>query len=138
MRSVRSRSEVPGTRAGGREEADMKPEIPIFNVSDSTTKMASAIDEAGCLVVTGMMDDQARNQLRTELDPHMDKVSYAEDDQDGEFYPGKTKRITALIARSPETRKLAVHSVTTAICDHHLLPNCEKDHGIGMGIDEFH
>ena len=100
--------------------------IPVFSSNDSSRDMTSAIEEAGCLVVTGMMDDQARNQLKSELEPHLERAPYAKDDQEGEFYPGKTKRITALISRSLSVRELTVHPITTAICDHHLLPNCEK------------
>lgn len=104
----------------------MNPVIPVFHPNDAITDMTSALDEAGCLVVTEIMDNQMREGIRQELQPHLDATPYAENDQEGDFYPGRTKRFTALIDRSAGVRALTVHPVTTALCDHHLLPNCEK------------
>ncbi|MEO2184109.1 MAG: phytanoyl-CoA dioxygenase family protein [bacterium] len=100
--------------------------IPAFSISDNPAEISASLDEAGCAVVQGMFSEEQCAQMRAELDPHLEHALYADEDQTADFYPAKTKRITGLVARCPAVRELAMHPVTTALCDHHLLPNCEK------------
>jgi ectoine hydroxylase-related dioxygenase (phytanoyl-CoA dioxygenase family) len=100
--------------------------IPAFSISDNPAEISASLDEAGCAVVHGMFSEEQCAQMRAELDPHLEHALYTDEDQTADFYPAKTKRITGLVARCPAVRELAMHPVTTALCDHHLLPNCEK------------
>ena len=45
-----------------------------------------------------------------------------------DFYPGHTRRVVALMSRSPTTRELMMHPMAEQLCDRHLLPNCSKYH----------
>ncbi len=61
-----------------------------------------------------------------ELAPHVDAAPVAPSDDPSDFYPAKTRRVTALVARSETVRELVMHPTPTALCDHHLSPNCER------------
>src|SRR4051812_45078185 len=84
--------------------------------------MASALDHAGCLVLTDLADEPARRQLVAELAPHLDAAPVETDDDPAAFYPGLTQRVTALVARSEQVRAMILHPTVTAICDHFLRP----------------
>ena len=56
-----------------------------------------------------------------------------EEDDPTKFYPGHTRRVSALVARSPSiTDRLVPHPLSRQICDTHLLPNCE--HGYQLHV----
>jgi len=85
--------------------------------------MVSALDHAGCLVVTGLAAQPARNRLVAELASHLEAAPVETDDDPAAFYPGLTQRVTALVARSGQVRELILHPTVTAVCDHFLRPN---------------
>jgi ectoine hydroxylase-related dioxygenase (phytanoyl-CoA dioxygenase family) len=85
--------------------------------------MYDALAEAGCLVVRDMFD--ADTAVRAELSDHM-AAARAADDDPADFYPGKTRRVIALMHRSPTMRELMMHPTAEQLGDRHLLPNCNK------------
>ena len=85
--------------------------------------MSSALGHAGCLVVTDLVDQPARNRLAAELAAHLEAAPVETDDDPAAFYPGLTQRVTALVARSEQVRELILHPTVTAMCDHFLRPN---------------
>jgi ectoine hydroxylase-related dioxygenase (phytanoyl-CoA dioxygenase family) len=99
--------------------------IPVLSVDDGPARRAAALDEAGCLVVTGVIDQTLRTAVVDELAPHMEAARVIEADDPAEFYPGRTRRVTGLVARSPAVRELIRHPQSTSMCDHFLLPNSE-------------
>jgi ectoine hydroxylase-related dioxygenase (phytanoyl-CoA dioxygenase family) len=102
-------------------------QIPQRKASDSMEDLQSALAEAGCLVVTDATDEGVRSQVRGELEPHMPDTAGLTDLDDPEaFYPGRTRRTTALIARSEQVRELVVHPISRALYDYHLGANCEQ------------
>jgi len=101
-------------------------DIPIFTADAETEDMLTALDHAGCLVVTGLLDKQTRETISAELAPHMARVRVIDEDDPEEFYPGRTRRTTALLARSNTVaEQLVPHPVATEVCDRFLLPNSE-------------
>ena len=98
--------------------------IPTFSVADSSEMIVSSLGEAGCVVVTGMMDDAARIKVREELAPYMEKVPVTKDDPE-QFYPGHTRRTSALVARSQAVGKLVTDEMSLGLCDQFLTPNGE-------------
>ena len=108
-------------------EADRpQASIPERSATDSPEGLASALDDAGCLVVTGVLDRNGRDRVRAELAPYVDAAPVAASDDPSNFYPAKTRRVTALVARSETVGELVMHPTSTALCDHHLSPNCER------------
>jgi ectoine hydroxylase-related dioxygenase (phytanoyl-CoA dioxygenase family) len=87
--------------------------------------MYAALDEAGCLVVHGMAGADATAAVRAELADHMTAARVA-DDKPGDFYPGNTRRVVALMHRSPTVRELMMHPTVEQLSDRHLLANCNK------------
>lgn len=100
--------------------------IPQFPADGSIDEMKSALDAAGCLVVTDLMNADSRSSVISELAPHMEQARVAEDDDPEEFYPGLTRRITALLTRSDTvTEQLIPHPLAQQMCEAFLLPNSE-------------
>src|SRR5260370_40848626 len=79
-----------------------------------------------------MTDRATRDAILYELAPHLEVVdtgasinkAYEADGGTSNFYPGKTKRITALVARLETFRTFVTHPLMLAACDAILKPNC--------------
>lgn len=99
--------------------------IPECSASDSADSMYAALDEAGCLVVRDVFDQNQIASVKAELSDHMAGARVADDKPD-DFYPGKTRRIVALMHRSPAMRELMMHETVEQLGDRHLLQNCKK------------
>ncbi len=98
--------------------------IPTFNKNAPLDEISAALATAGCAVVHGLTDAQTRAASTSELAPHMETVRVTKHDDPDEFYPGLTKRVSALVTRSPTTTdELMVHPFTKRMCADHLLPN---------------
>lgn len=112
-------------------EAALKPQeavvarIPVHTASDSADLLAAALDEAGCLVVTGLADADARRAVVDELASHMEATPVATEDDPADFYPGNTRRVTALVARSRAVGRMVMEPTSTALCDRLLRTNAE-------------
>jgi ectoine hydroxylase-related dioxygenase (phytanoyl-CoA dioxygenase family) len=98
--------------------------IPQFSHAERPSEIAHALDEAGCVVVTGLLNAADRAAVRDELAPYMTKVKVAEDDP-AAFYPGLTRRASALVARSETVGRMVLHDHSIELCDHFLTPNSE-------------
>lgn len=98
--------------------------IPTYSATTAVDTIANALNEAGCVVVTGVFDESARTRVTEELAPYMDRVSVEEDDP-SEFYAGLTKRTSALVARSEAVGELVVDEMSKKMCDRFLSPNGE-------------
>ena len=96
--------------------------IPRLPGTDPIDDMAAALDGAGCLAVTGLADEAVRNAVVTELAPHLEVAPVKADDP-AAFYPGSTRRVTALVTRSEQVRGLVLHPLVTSLCDRFLGPN---------------
>lgn len=104
---------------------ESRAQIPKFSTGDSIEAMMKALDDYGCLIITDVISEDSLNHLKSELGPFMEKAVITEDNPD-DFYPGRTRRVTAIAARSPEARSLIMHPTSLSLCDHHLAPNCER------------
>jgi ectoine hydroxylase-related dioxygenase (phytanoyl-CoA dioxygenase family) len=112
----------------------MKASIPVLAANDSPARVVEALERDGCVVITGVTDAPTREAVARELAPFLEsadpdisvKAQSKYFVETAGFYPGKTKRITALIAKSAAVRTLTVHPVTMAACEAILGPNCES------------
>jgi len=98
--------------------------IPACTSDDAIGTMSEQLDRAGCLVIEGMAEAEQRRAVRRELAPHLERAEPGVDDPDA-FYPGDTRRITALVARSETVRGLVADPIIDRLCRHHLGANCE-------------
>ena len=55
-------------------------DIPIFPAGTPAAKVNAAFDEAGCVVVTGLLEDDTRTEIHSDLAPHMAAARIIEDD----------------------------------------------------------
>lgn len=99
--------------------------IPTLSADASPDGVAEALDEAGCVVVTGLISEDDRQAVRAELAPYMAKAPIGHDDDPTAFYPGLTRRTSALVARSATVGKLVLDPSSLALCDRFLTPNGE-------------
>lgn len=111
----------------------MAATIPRFSAHKRLDGLTDALAEAGCAVVTDAMSDDTRSSIRSELASAMEATVAAEDDDPTAFYPSRTKRVTALVARSTTvTDELVAHPSSTQVCDELLLENSE--HGYQLHV----
>lgn len=108
------------------------PSIPVVSVSDDRAKVVECLERDGAVVVSGVIDRAVRDSIVRELAPHLEAVDpdasinkkYEADGGAANFYPGKTRRITALVARSETFRTFVTHPLMLSACDAMLKPNC--------------
>jgi ectoine hydroxylase-related dioxygenase (phytanoyl-CoA dioxygenase family) len=98
--------------------------IPCFSSGDAPADIAVALGDAGCVVVTGLLSAAERAAVREELAPHMEKARVAKDNP-ADFYPGLTRRTTALVARSATVGRLVMHDRSLDLCERFLTPNSQ-------------
>ena len=107
--------------------------IPQFSVDTPANDIAAALGEAGCAVVTGVTDEALRQSIKAELAHHMANAAVIEEDNPKDFYPGHTRRISALVARSPSiTNHLIAHPLSQEMYKTHLLQNSQ--HGCQLHV----
>src|ERR1700733_10108733 len=99
--------------------------IPVLPASAPPSDVVACLQRAGCVVVRDVIDDATRAKLQRELAPHLvtsdagnrlNKV-YEASGGNGSFYPGNTKRITALVAKSETFRGFVMHPLMLSACD---------------------
>jgi ectoine hydroxylase-related dioxygenase (phytanoyl-CoA dioxygenase family) len=108
------------------------PSIPVLSANDSKSSVVECLESDGAVVITGVIDRGVRDSIVRELAPHLEVVDpdasinkiYEADGGTSNFYPGKTKRVTALVARSETFRTFVMHPLMLASCDAILKPNC--------------
>jgi ectoine hydroxylase-related dioxygenase (phytanoyl-CoA dioxygenase family) len=106
--------------------------IPVLKSSAPPAEVVAALERDGCVVVTGVIDAAVREAIARELAPHLESSDagqtlnekYARDGGPSDFYPGNTKRVTALVAKSATFRSFVTHPLMLAACDALLQPHC--------------
>ncbi len=99
-------------------------DIPRTGLADFGTTGIEQLNDAGCLVVTGVATKDQRLALQAELADAMKRTPVETSDDAGAFYPGHTRRVISLVTLSETAREFVMHSMVKTACDHFLLPNC--------------
>jgi hypothetical protein len=104
--------------------------IPLCSAEDSTRAMSEALRESGCLVVTDLCDRRTRDAVERDLADHMEEAPVRTRDDPAEFYPGNTRRVTALVTRSEAVGKLVLDPAVRDLCEGSLgdSPNAYQLH----------
>ena len=87
----------------------------------SPDTICDVIDEHGGVIVDELLDIETLTTLEAELRPYLEAC----DSGTNAFAGFRTKRIGALIARSPTSRSLATHPLVTAASSQYLAPYCD-------------
>jgi ectoine hydroxylase-related dioxygenase (phytanoyl-CoA dioxygenase family) len=112
----------------------MAARIPVVPASADAAEIAGLLERDGCVVVSDLLGDSWCRELKSELDPHVERAATAIPKmnqhlaQTGaqDFYPGNTKRIPGLVAKSPAYQSLVLHPTLLGVCDAILKPNCVR------------
>ncbi len=100
--------------------------IPRYPADAPIEQVSAALQDSGCVVVTGLMTPALRQSITQELAPHMAQARIIQDDDPAAFYPGQTRRVSALVTRSASVAdELVAHPMSQQLCEQHLLPNGE-------------
>jgi len=100
--------------------------IPQFSADAKAADINATLAESGCVVITGLLDEEVRQSIREDLASQMAATPVVKEDDPTEFYPGHTRRVAALVTRSPNvTDHLVAHPLSQKVCETHLLPNGE-------------
>ena len=91
--------------------------IPRCSAQDSKSAMSEALDEAGCLVVTDLGDAATLEAVTRDLTPHFEEAPVKTADDSEDFYPGHTRRVTALVTRSEAVGGLILDPIVLGLCD---------------------
>ena len=111
--------------ATAEAEAVHRATIPVMEAGRLETDGIAALEEAGCLRVTGVAGPGERERLRAELAPYMQRARVETGSDPREFLPGHTRRIIGLVRRSEVVRDWVMHPMPRRLCDHFLQPNCD-------------
>ncbi len=103
----------------------MKTTIPVCSPKTDCNEMYKILQEARCLVVKGVANQQNLKAVRSELSEYLD-VAKVEDDDPNAFNSGGTRRVIALMHRSSTVRQLMIDPIVKQLGDQHLLKNCKK------------
>jgi hypothetical protein len=92
----------------------------------SPNDVAKILREEGCVIIADLVSPEAMDQIMVELEPDLSNTRGG----DTEFLGHATRRIGALIARSPSVRSLVTHPTILGALDLAL-----GDHGSTFQID---
>ena len=87
----------------------------------STDEICDILERDAALIIDDVLSADQVRQIRAELAPFLEAGGEGRD----EFSGFATKRIGALIARSPECRKLALDPIVTSTAAQYLAPHAE-------------
>ena len=102
--------------------------IARMSADTDLQEIAGALTLEGAVVVTGLLDQAQRDTIRAELAPFMAESPVLGEDDPGDFFPSKTRRLSAHVAHSDAVGKLILDPHTQGLCDQVLLPNGEYGH----------
>ena len=95
--------------------------IKHLGTDSSTAKILEILDrDAGVIIDNVLSEDQIKN-INSDLEPYLQNTREGQD----EFTGLKTKRVGALIARSPECRTLALNPIVNEVSKQFLEPHSD-------------
>lgn len=102
--------------------------IPTMSADTAIEEIAGALTEAGVVVVTDVLSAARREKVRSELAPLMARSHVLDKDDPKDFFPARTRRLSALVAHSDAIGELVLDTHAQELCDRILLPNGEYGH----------
>ena len=91
-------------------------QIEHKTVNDTESEILTILERDGGVIIDDVLDSGAIHQIREELTPYLD----VSESGSNEFSGFQTKRIGALMARSPMCRELAMHPLINSLCSRYL------------------
>lgn len=104
----------------------MSPTVRTLTKDTPPDEIARVVQEDGCVVIANLAPPQLMDQLLAEMEPHLEATRGGDTD----FLGRTTRRVGALIARSPSARSLVTDPIILGTMEHAL-----GDHGSTYQID---
>jgi hypothetical protein len=98
------------------------PSLARFDPGAEPEEMLEALRSDAAIVVERLLSSETVDALLTELDPYFAATPYG----DNEFHGSRTRRVGALIARSPICGQLATHPLLLGLAEGFLGPFCDR------------
>ena len=99
--------------------------IPECDPDDDPSDVYGRLAEVGAIIVRDLAPPTEIDAVRAELSPFL-RAAAVEDDEPDAFYPGRTRRVVAVMHRAPTARTMMMHPMVTALGDHHLRENAKS------------
>jgi ectoine hydroxylase-related dioxygenase (phytanoyl-CoA dioxygenase family) len=98
------------------------PELVTLSADTSADEIIAVLERDGALILEGLISEAEVDAIAAELKPYVDVTRTGNESFSGH----RTTRTGALVARSPRVRTLVLDRRIRALCDHVLLPHCER------------
>ena len=95
--------------------------IQHVNLDTDIDKILEIIDRDAAVVIDNVLSPKDLDEIRNELKPYLKN----DIEGDNEFTGFQTKRVGALMARSPKCRELALDPTINALSKKFLQPHCD-------------
>ena len=106
----------------------MAESIPRLSATDSSEDILAGLNEAGAVIVAGMLGDDILTRFNAEIDEHLKPSDVPRELINpfvSAFFGAHTRHITGVAAKSRTfAEEVLVHPVLMRVCDAVLLPNC--------------
>ena len=99
--------------------------IPECDPDDDPSDVYGRSAEVGAIIVRDLAPPTEIDAVRAELSPFL-RAAAVEDDEPDAFYPGRTRRVVAVMHRAPTARTMMMYPMVTALGDHHLRENAKS------------
>ena len=96
--------------------------IKTLQSSAAVEECISIIERDGCVILDRLAEAAQMDAIRAELEPYLARTPFGE----GDFVGHATKRMGALIVKSPTLRDLVTHPTVLGIMDAILGPHCSR------------
>jgi ectoine hydroxylase-related dioxygenase (phytanoyl-CoA dioxygenase family) len=96
--------------------------LQVLPAASPLPDILAILDADGVVVLEDAVAPSLMDQIADETRPWFERAPVGQDD----FRGYKTRRVGALVARSPAFRDLAVHPAVLAVAEAILLPNCTR------------
>jgi ectoine hydroxylase-related dioxygenase (phytanoyl-CoA dioxygenase family) len=115
----------------------MAPTIERLDRTADAGQVADLLIRDGCVIVENLASSDEMDQFTADMKPWLKDRDLGHD----EFSGFKTRRVSALVARSEVARRLALDPISLAVCDRLLLPNTptyrlQVTHMVDIGPNE--
>lgn len=96
--------------------------LRTLSADSDVAEITAALDEDGACILADVLSGQDISHIMTEVNPYIEKASTG-----GDSFTGRnTKRVGALIARSPACRDIVTHPQMLAAADAYLGRQCDR------------
>jgi hypothetical protein len=95
--------------------------VPHLDKTATGEQVADVLSEIGCVIVDCLVSEQDMDRFTADMKQWFDSRQLGHD----EFSGRKTRRVSALVARSAVAREIALNPTVIDVCDRLLLPNCD-------------